>query len=202
MANETSAGDEPRVVFDRTPEKISAHVTAFCRSIVANAAPIYVPVQAEAEGQERDCFYIVAERQRRDGGEIVFGWNLWTWPHVWLKAEHHAIWRSPNGSLVDLTPKPVDRIVFLPDASQPYDYELNRRVSNICKALKSDPAIERVFKAERAIYDYEEKNTKPGTLEVSVDPEVYTHLMVMKEAALAEVALRYVRASQPCMYLP
>ncbi len=190
---------ERRFIFDSTPDRISAHVTAFCRSIVANAAPIFVPVASDAAGVERDCFYIVQQRQMRDGGEIVFGWNIWTWPHVWLKAEHHSVWCTPDGRFVDLTPKPVEKIVFVPDPSHPYDYKLNRRVPNICKALKSDPAIQEVFQAERAIYDYEEENTKPGTLEVRVDPRVYQPLMIAKEAALAHVALRYIRPSQPCL---
>ncbi|MGE3477668.1 MAG: YiiX/YebB-like N1pC/P60 family cysteine hydrolase [Rhodospirillaceae bacterium] len=42
---ESDTADEPRIVFDSTPKKISAHVTAFCRSIVRDAAPVYVPVE-------------------------------------------------------------------------------------------------------------------------------------------------------------
>jgi hypothetical protein len=199
MKNETDATDDPRLAFDSTPEKIGAHIKAFCRSIVRDAAPMFVPVKPDAASIERDCFFVVQKRQLRDGGDIVFGWNIWTWPQVWLKAEHHAVWRIPDGRLVDLTPKPFDKIVFVADPSRPYDYKLNRRVSNICKALKQDSAMERVFQTERAIFDYEEQNTKPGTLEVHVDPRVYQRLMVAKHAALAEVVLKYTRPSQPCI---
>jgi|GEM_PF-509358 len=192
--------DEPRLVFDRTPVDISAHIKQFCRSIAPEAKPVIVPVVPDAIAAERDCFYAVAERVKRDGGEIIFGWNIWTWPHVWVKAEHHAVWREPGGNLVDITPKAngAERILFIADPAKPYDYENNRRLMNICKALKPDPLIEAVFTAERELFEFEEANTVPGTLVVNGDADQYHGLLLVKEYQLAVLAQKYLRGSQPC----
>jgi len=159
-----------------------------------------VPVVPNPEAQERDCFYAVAQQCERDGGETVYGWNIWTWPAVWLKAEHHAVWRPKGRELVDITPKAnnASRIVFLPDPSRTYDFARNTRLRNIVKPLKPDSDIKALIKAEHAIYDYEEACTVNGTLEMSVDPQIYFGLMATKEVAFGRLLTRYVRPGQSC----
>jgi hypothetical protein len=193
--------EEYGITFDRTPETIGAHVISFCKSIVGSAFPQYVPVEPTAKASVRDCFYAVAEKQKRAGGSIVFGWNIWTWPRVWLKAEHHAVWKDDADHLIDVTPKPngISRIVFLSDSTRPYDYEGNRRLGNICKSLQRDPAIEDVFAAEREVFEFEENNSIPGSLVVTGDAAQYRGLQLIKEYRLATVALKYLRDSQPCL---
>jgi len=53
------------------------------------------------------------------GGQAVFGWSLWDLPGIWLYAEHHCVWRMPNGELVCVTPQlgHETRILFLSDAA-------------------------------------------------------------------------------------
>jgi hypothetical protein len=51
------------------------------------------------------------------GGEIAWGWAIWRWPGRYFEAEHHGIWRSPEGRLHDVTPMLYgqSRILFLSD---------------------------------------------------------------------------------------
>ena len=55
------------------------------------------------------------------GGDYVVGWAIWERPELWVEAEHHAVWRGPDG-LVDITPHgiPVEQVLFLPDPGAPY----------------------------------------------------------------------------------
>ena len=58
-----------------------------------------------------------------EGGEAAYGWAIWRWPGRWFEAEHHAVWQTPAGDLVDVTPQAGDppHTLFLPDAHAVYD---------------------------------------------------------------------------------
>ncbi len=51
------------------------------------------------------------------GGATVLGWCIWERPGINLHATFHTVWKSWNGELIDVTPKPDGeaRILFLPD---------------------------------------------------------------------------------------
>ena len=78
--------------------------------------PEYVPVIPDAGAAVDDCFRNVRARVDRDGGEILHGWQIWEWVGVLVEAEFHAVWVSPVGQKIDVTPKSENRILFLPDA--------------------------------------------------------------------------------------
>jgi hypothetical protein len=64
----------------------------------------------------------VDAKVERDGGSSVHGWRIWEWPHVLVEAEFHAVWQSPGGELVEISPPP-DRettILFVPDLRRRY----------------------------------------------------------------------------------
>jgi hypothetical protein len=110
------------------PEQIDAATRAFCATI-APAPPLYVRVAASPAARVAYCFDNSVAHAAAHGGEAVYGWAVWRWPGRWFEAEHHAVWRSPSGDLVDVTPQAGDppRILFLPDPSAPYDPATFRR---------------------------------------------------------------------------
>jgi hypothetical protein len=57
-----------------------------------------------------------------------------------LDAEFHAVWSSPDGTLVDIVPKGdgEQRILFLPDSHRTW---ANKLVPNKRKALRNDPVL-------------------------------------------------------------
>lgn len=129
------------------------YVLSFCRSVVPNPNPVYVEVRPTAGAQERDCFSVVAEQIRTNGGEEQIGWIIWEWPKVFLEAEFHSVWRQPDGELLDITPHAVQttKVLFLPDPRRRYE---GRQVDNRRHPLSSNPKIrqfiacwERRFKA-------------------------------------------------------
>lgn len=104
------------------PEAIDAATLAFCASI-SPAEPLYVPVRPVEHGKRAYCFRNSVIEAQRSGGDAVFGWAIWRWPGRWFEAEHHAVLRSPEGELVDVTPQEGDppRVLFLPDEAKIYD---------------------------------------------------------------------------------
>jgi hypothetical protein len=107
----------------RTPDINAAEVRALCNSLRQNGQPFYVPFRPLPEAPLRECFSVVAGHVLANGGQVVLGWNIVELKGIWLEAEFHAIWRSPDGELLDLTPRefPQSQYLFLPDGEQPYE---------------------------------------------------------------------------------
>ncbi len=154
-------------------------------------APIKVRVLAETYSIPDFCFPNVAEKIKRDGGESVFGWQVWSHP-FFIEAEFHAIWKSPDGELIDTTPKKkqVDEIIFLKDHTRTYE---GRQVNNVRVNTTNNNLVEDYFelwdakfrllnKEERAANNYEIKL-------VGLDAEKYRFL----ESSIAGVEVMIYR---------
>jgi len=71
--------------------------------------------------------------------------------NILIEAEAYAVWKSPEGRMVDITPHNhgEDRILFLPDKR--VIYKNNQNIANIRQELTSSPLVERL------IYLYNER---------------------------------------------
>jgi len=79
-------------------------------------SPVIVPIRHEIYSIKDNCFYNVMDKVTNDNGQIVYGWKLHK--SIFLEeAERHAVWKSPSGDLIDVTPDEVykDKILFLED---------------------------------------------------------------------------------------
>jgi hypothetical protein len=105
-----------------TPETIDAAVLAFCAT-VAPGVPDYVDVVPGDAARVAYCFDNAAAAVARGGGEVAYGWAIWRWPGRYFEAEHHGIWRRPDGALIDVTPMLYGqtRTLFLPDPDAVFD---------------------------------------------------------------------------------
>lgn len=124
------------------PLDLDAPATAqLCGLIGSDAKAVRVPSRPEKGAKQNDCFELVAKRVQRGGGEPVTGWALWIWPNVLAEAEYHQVWKSPDGELVDLNPRPaiaVSSITFVADPSRPYK---GRQRDNFRLALSTKPGV-------------------------------------------------------------
>lgn len=59
-------------------------------------------VEPEIDAYEKKC----SPNVEANGVHMLYGWQLWAWPLVLVEAELHAVRLSPEGQMVDLTPKP------------------------------------------------------------------------------------------------
>jgi hypothetical protein len=121
------------------PAEIDAATLAFCATI-SPEMPLYVPVHPAAAGKPAYCFDNSVAQAQAQGGEAAYGWAIWHWPGRWFEAEHHAVWRTPAGNLIDVTPQTGDpvRILFLPDPGAVYDPSTFRR--NVMAPDAGNPA--------------------------------------------------------------
>lgn len=104
-------------VFDeRTPKEITDEIKRFCEEVTPGEQPFFVPVRPESGAVTSECHPNVERHVKAQGGEAVYGWIIWQSPAV-LHAEFHCNWRSPDGKLIDITPKADGEaeILFLPD---------------------------------------------------------------------------------------
>lgn len=113
-------------------------IAAFCQTVAPGQEPDQIPSRPTVGASENDCFEIVRLQIERHGGEAVTGWALWEYPRVFVEAEFHQVWRSPDdGALVDLNPRPFPWAVisFLPDPSRRYE---GVQVDNIRRPFVGD----------------------------------------------------------------
>jgi len=157
------------------PQKVDRVVKTFCADVAAGMRPVYVPVQVEPDAQPLECYGNVASLVSRAGGEAVHGWAIWTIPQILIEAEHHAVWRSPSGTLIDPTPHdpPSDSILFLPDPTAIFT---GRSIDRRRKALTPDPLVAHLIARAEARARIE-ASVRPGQ-EISIPKQVYADLWI------------------------
>ena len=143
------------------PERIDAETRAFCAAISPHA-PVYVPVAPAAHSRVAYCFDNSVAQAAAQGGEAAYGWAIWRWPGRWFEAEHHAVWRRPDGSLLDVTPQLGDppRILFLPDPDKVYDPATYRR--NVMAPDAGNPLAARYIELVGQRSDVTDRYWYPG----------------------------------------
>ena len=123
-----------------TPRTISKQVNRLISKLNLKAPPVYVKVQPESGAIVSQCFPNVERKVLSSGGKMLCGGQIWEWPNVMIEAEFHAIWQSPEGDWVDITPKQDEEqtILFAHTPKRPYD---GKRVDNVRLALRDDTII-------------------------------------------------------------
>lgn len=85
-------------------------------------APLSVPVVPSPGARLLQCFWNVRDLVAQKGGEAVYGWQVSEWSGVLYQCEHHAVWRRPDGVLVDPTPNEEGEThsIFIPRGDMPF----------------------------------------------------------------------------------
>jgi hypothetical protein len=133
---------------ETTPPAITPAIVKFAASL--GGSPEFVPVKQDEYGLFGWCSDGVLEKVKSDGGGIRFGWTIWEWPRIFFNAEFHAVWISPIGELIDITPKPQReaQIVFVPDDSYPNDFNFDNRPTNRRFRIPQEPNYGALAEAE------------------------------------------------------
>ena len=89
------------------------------------------------------CYWNIADLVAARGGAPVFGWRVLYLPKFLVVAEHHCIWRAPNGALVDFTPTYASEptSTFSVDGSIPISLERPPLVPVKYYALSNRPEV-------------------------------------------------------------
>ncbi len=85
-------------------------------------SPQFVDIHPASQAVYENCFTNVDAVVEQQGGERIDGWLIWEWRGILLEAIFHAVWRDPEGSLIDVTPQGdgETKIVFSPDCNRKY----------------------------------------------------------------------------------
>ena len=118
-----------------TPHIITPEIRELCRSI-SEYEPIFVPVIVDPKSLINECFYNVDAYVAEHGGQRILGRSIWQRANVLIEAEAHAVWKSPLGDMVDVTPHSNNEtsILFLIDPQMIYD---DNCIPNIRRSLTS-----------------------------------------------------------------
>lgn len=172
-----------------TPAEIDNDVKKLVSIVCLNSAPIYLAVETESYAQITECFPAVAEKIRRDGGSQVLGWQIWK-SRILVEAEFHAVWKSPEGALKDITPKqlPITKILFLPDPKATYN---GAQIDNIRINISGNRLVDDFIAIAETIFKIKNKGERAFQHEVALSE---------REAALCD-ALKKMQAAVYLMVL-
>ncbi len=99
-----------------TPPEITPEIRDALRR-VSPSTPFYIDFTPLPGCSSMFCYGNVDDCIRREGGCREEGWIVYEgWGGRYLKLIHHCLWRSPDGSLVDVTPSDEVHNLFLPDS--------------------------------------------------------------------------------------
>lgn len=110
------------MIRETTPARITQVIIDFCASITSDSSPEYIDVCPAPWASLNECFNNVSRMVKQYGSSMILGWTVWQRGNMLLDAEAHAIWRAPDGKLIDITPHSYNekRILFLFDSSVCY----------------------------------------------------------------------------------
>ncbi|WP_220721340.1 SEC-C domain-containing protein [Agarivorans litoreus] len=137
---------------------ISDHVKTLLGELESESSPITVTCVPEVGAQINDCFPLVEAKVVSHGGESVLGWHIRE-TKILVEAIFHAIWKSSDGELVDISPKPVPEkeILFVPDANAIYE---GRQVDNIRINISGNRLVDDLIEVCEASYRLKNKGER------------------------------------------
>ena len=178
--------------------------------ILPDAVPIVVPVNPESYAEMNACFPSVKEKINRDGGDMLLGWTLRNESFL-MSAEFHAVWKSPRGELLDVTPKgilnpcgenlsfPVDKILFVPAPHAKYE---ERQVANVNLNISGNPLVDDFIDCVHHVFDIMNRGsraTQYGTIEMSgAEGKEYTSVCLIQAGLTQMIHGGCQSPSSPC----
>lgn len=163
-----------------TPKAVTPAILDLCTQLGLGGRPQFLDVAPANDAQALDCFPVVAQQVERAGGEACFGWRIWELPWAYVEAEFHAVWRNPQGELIDITPTQtgVSRVLFLPDPRRVYE---GRQVNNVRRVLSANPAVDEFLRAADAEFEFLNRGSRADQHVLSLSPSEAAELRVIRQ---------------------
>ena len=175
----------------RTPPNINAGVTALLAQLPGANTPQFVEVSPHPDSLPLDCFPNVQKQIKRHGGTLICGWEISEWPEVMMEAQFHAVWRSSNGDLMDISPNQLGekRILFAEDPTRSYQ---GRIVNNIRVPIADHILVRRLITVCNQIFEVMARHEIPGGGQVRiVGGDARKHMELEKKRQLLVEKLRH-----------
>lgn len=180
-----------------TPPRIDRTVRSFCRNLNRSVEPVYVDVRPGQADKRVECFFNVRRYVEGLGGAFAYGWSVRMWENVYMEAEHHAVWRRPDGALLDVTPTRGHeaRTLFVRDDRLIFDFEGMWRRDNVRHALAADALVVDFLNAAAGWVAFQEEQSDGKV--VSCKEREATLLCRYRKLQLA-LYRKYLRGDDAC----
>ncbi len=128
------------------------------RLVNASHEPIMVNVLPEPGAVINDCFNIVQKKILSSGGKRICGWQVLKTKFV-IEAEAHAVWETPNGELLDITPKlvPSPQTIFVEDEGLIYE---GKQINNYRLNITKNSLVDDLIKVCEHIFEFENRGER------------------------------------------
>ncbi|EJB8410427.1 TPA: hypothetical protein RHI22_001694 [Acinetobacter baumannii] len=139
----------------------SESVKSLLKKISSDSMPFYISCQPNQSDIENECFSLVDNYIQAHGGERINGWALWEQPNLYIEAEFHAIWKSPEGNYLDLNPRQhkTVNILFLPQLDLTYEgFQRN----NIRLPLTNNKSVHNFLKFKDYEFEFNNRGNRKG----------------------------------------
>ena len=126
---------------DIMPNAIDETIRQFQAGIQNTLPPRVIEVRTRHDAVDGACFENVRKQVVEFGGDICFGWRVNCLPFIYIYGEFHAVWKRPDGVLVDVSPVfPPDQphVVFIEDLHLRYT---GKRIPNRTALLWKVPEV-------------------------------------------------------------
>lgn len=132
----------------------------------ATHEPLYVDLKPDPNSQPSDCFRTVADKVSKDGGKIIYGWQIWKTDDL-IEAECHAVWEDLNEDLLDVTPKDfdTDKILFVEDENVKYE---GKQVDNVRLNISKNPLADDLITVGIRLFKIMNKGNRASQYEVAL----------------------------------
>lgn len=167
-----------------TPRIEDKEVQRLLKKINATHNPDYLYVTPEVSAKAKDCFVVVQDKIKKDGGRMIMGWQIWKGKHL-VEAECHAVWEDSDEELHDLTPKEiyVDKIIFVEDENLVYE---DKQIDNVRLNTTTNKLVDDLIEVWEALYRFDNKGERATLYDLSsvLNEEQLKHkkyLMMLKE---------------------
>lgn len=138
-----------------TPKQITEEIRTFAKEeIGSDFEPIFMEIKAAEGTRPQKCHENVADAIAKLGGSIQYGWSVWEGQSLWLEAEFHSVWVTPNGEWVDITPDPDGETqrLFVPDNRFKYEgAAFARKYRTTTSDPKDRPRVDKFIEINREI---------------------------------------------------
>lgn len=166
------------------PVANDTHVVKLLDMLNVPSLPVHLSLYPVQNAEPCACFDNVARQVVECGGSTVYGWQFWKHPYM-IEAEFHAVWRSPEGYLHDITPKDDPEIkttLFVIDEKRAYT---GAQIDNVRINTTGSGVIDDLIEVEKAKYRFLNKDGRDkiiGYIPLSdPDQDVWTSLHVFSE---------------------
>ncbi|MDP3877096.1 MAG: SEC-C domain-containing protein [Methylobacter sp.] len=150
----------------RVPTEVTEEIKLLLSKISSKAEPVFVICSPSPNAPRNECFPLVEAKIEKEGGERVLGWQIWQ-GQLLVEAEFHAVWKTPAGEFLDITPKPfpVEQIFFVADPKTKYE---GKQINNIRINITGNPLVDEFISVHDAVFRIENKGKRALQYQLSL----------------------------------